>query len=55
MLTDFWCDESGGESVEWPLVVGVLFVFALAAFMGVKGEIIRVLGVIQAQVAGVSG
>jgi Flp pilus assembly pilin Flp len=37
MLKKFWRDEDGGESVEWPLVVGLIAVVAIVT-MGLVGD-----------------
>ena len=32
MLKNFWCDEDGGESAEWPLIIGLIAVGAIGAW-----------------------
>jgi Flp pilus assembly pilin Flp len=36
MLKKFWRDENGGESAEWPLVVGLLAVGLIIALVAVN-------------------
>lgn len=55
MLKKFWADEDGGETVEWPLVVGVLAVLIVAALIALRDEAINVLELIEGQLAAVSG
>ena len=42
MLKKFWANEDGGESVEWPLVVGLIAVVAIGVMMTVGEEVTRV-------------
>ncbi|WP_295450276.1 Flp family type IVb pilin [uncultured Thiodictyon sp.] len=32
VLKNFWCDEDGGESAEWPLILALVAVAAIAAY-----------------------
>jgi Flp pilus assembly pilin Flp len=40
MLKTFWRDEDGGEAVEWPLIVALVAIAALAAW-GLLGDKIK--------------
>jgi len=47
MLKKFWMEEDGGESVEWPLVVGLIAVVAIAMMALVGDEVLRVFTLIR--------
>lgn len=53
MLKKFWMEEDGGESVEWPLVVGLIAVVAIAIMGAVGDEVIAVFTTIQQALAGI--
>jgi Flp pilus assembly pilin Flp len=53
MLKKFWADEDGGETVEWPLVVGVLAVAIVATLILIREQVVRVLELIRTQLAAV--
>jgi Flp pilus assembly pilin Flp len=54
MLKKFWRDESGGESAEWPLVVGLVAVGAIAIITALGGEVTRVFGLIETALSDVT-
>ena len=39
MLKKFWMEEDGGESVEWPLVVGLIAVVAIAVMVTIGEQV----------------
>jgi Flp pilus assembly pilin Flp len=51
MLKKFWRDEDGGETVEWPLVVGILAVGIVAILVLIRDDVIRVMNLILDQLA----
>jgi len=42
MLKKFWMEEDGGESVEWPLVVGLIAVGAIVILGAVGDKVVEV-------------
>jgi Flp pilus assembly pilin Flp len=38
-LNKFWHDEDGGESAEWPLVLALVAIAAIAAFTLLGGKV----------------
>ena len=53
MLKKFWMEEDGGESVEWPLVVGLIAVVAIGVMGFVGDAVIAVFEAIQAALEGI--
>lgn len=39
ILKRFWDDEGGAESVEWPLIVGILVVVVVVGYIALKSDI----------------
>lgn len=38
-LKNFWHDEDGGESAEWPLILALVAVAAIAAYTFLGGKV----------------
>ena len=53
MLKKFWMEEDGGESVEWPLVVGLIAVVAIVIMQEVGTEVIAVFTTIRDALQGI--
>lgn len=47
-LQQFWLDESGGETVEWPLVIGLVAVGAVAGWTLLGTQVTAIVGKITA-------
>lgn len=38
-LARFWTDEAGGETVEWPVVVALIGIVAIALMQAIGGQV----------------
>ena len=38
-LKRFWADEAGGESVEWPVVVALIGIVAIALMQAIGAQV----------------
>lgn len=36
----FWTDEAGGETVEWPVVVALIGIIAIAVMQAIGGQVV---------------
>jgi Flp pilus assembly pilin Flp len=48
-LKNFWLEEEGGESVEWPLVVALIIIGIIATWALLQTEIVNILNAIIAE------
>ena len=55
MLKKFWMEEDGGESVEWPLVVGLIAVVAILMMTSVGTHVTGIFSKIATELAKISG
>ena len=39
-LARFWADEAGGETIEWPLVVALIGIVAIALMQAIGGQVL---------------
>lgn len=51
-LKKFWLDEEGAEGVEYPLVIALVVIGAIALWLAVGDEIKTILGTIIAALGG---
>jgi len=53
MLKAFWTEQEGGEGLEYPFVIAMIILAALATWLLLGPEILRILDLILAALQGV--
>ncbi|MEA3274166.1 MAG: Flp family type IVb pilin [Pseudomonadota bacterium] len=54
-MKQFWRNEEGGESVEWPLIVGLVTIGVIGLWTALQTDIGNILSRMSTELQGVLG